>query len=390
MDIKNCTLQELLAEFNRIADNPAERANAWKEKTGGKVVGIGGLDIPEPLIHAAGMLPVVLLGNKDEVTLANAHIEMHQCGYIRSLVDQALKGELQFCDELLFHDCCHIVRMLVDAMHTFTDAMPGVVIPKAKFVYFSPKLESPSGQKYTGNEMASLRTRLEEMSGNHITDEALKESIALFNKAKKLLLKLYEMRRDHPGLICGWDTTQVVAAGMVMPREDYVEMLERLIALLEPEMAKPASRKTPVVVHGSLCERCDKTVLDEIEAAGGVIVYDDLYVGSKYFNTLYDESIDPMDALLKAYVKRISPCPTRYEERDPGDYLTQLVKDSKAAGIIMVVVKFCEAHDYLYFTARRRFEQQGIPEMLVETEHEGMAEGQLKTRLQGFFEKLDA
>jgi benzoyl-CoA reductase/2-hydroxyglutaryl-CoA dehydratase subunit BcrC/BadD/HgdB len=54
----------------------------------------------------------------------------------------------------------------------------------------------------------------------------------------------------------------------------------------------------------------------------------------------------------------------------------------------MVVVKFCEAHDYLYFTAHRRFEQLGIPEMLVETVHEGAAEGQLRTRLQGFFEKL--
>lgn len=385
MEMKNCTVQDLLAEFSNIADNPGERAEAWKKQTGGKVVGIGGLDIPEPLIHAAGMLPVVLLGNKNEVTLANAHVEMHQCGYVRSLIDQVLKGELAFCDEFLFHDCCHIVRMLVDAMHTFKDG-----IPKAKFVYFPPLLERASAQKYTAKEMANLRTRLEEMSGNKITDEALQASIALYNKEKKLLLKLYDMRKDHPGLISGWDTTQVVAAGMVMPREDYIEMLEQLIALLEPEMAKPASKKVPIVVHGSLCERCDKTVLDEIENAGGVIVYDDLYVGSKYFNTLYDETIDPMEALLKAYVKRVSPCPTRYEERNPGDYLAQVIKDSNAAGIIMVIVKFCEAHDYLYFTSHRRFEALGIPEILVETEHEGTAEGQLKTRLQGFFEKLDA
>lgn len=377
------TIKSLLEEFSHIADNPQEKALEWKQKTGGKVVGIGGLDIPEPLIHAAGMLPVVLLGNMEEVTLANAHVEMHQCGYIRSLVDLALKDKLAFCDELLFHDCCHIVRMICDAMHTYKEG-----IPKAQFCYFSPLLEAATAQEYTADEMADLRIRLEKMSGNVITDEKLAESIKLFNKQKKLLLKLYEIRRNKPGILTGWEVTQIVAAGMVMPKEDHVIMLEKLLPLLEQAEA-PVCDKTPVIVHGSLCERCSKKVLDEIEACGGVIVDDDLYVGSKYFNTVYDEEINPMAALLNAYLHRVSPCPTRYEERDPGDYIAEVCNKAGAKGIIMVVVKFCEAHDYLYFTAHRRLEQLGIPEMLVETVHEGEAEGQLKTRLQGFFEKLE-
>lgn len=376
-------LRNLLDEFGHIADHPEETALAWKEKTGGKVVGVGGLDIPEPLVHAAGMLPVVLLGNEEEVTLANAHVEMHQCGYIRSLVDLALKDKLAFCDELLFHDCCHIVRMLVDALHTYKEG-----IPKAKFAYFSPLLEYETAQRYTASEMDKLKDTLQEISGNTITDEKLSESIRLFNRIKKLLVRLYDIRREKPGILSGWDVTQTVAAGMVMPREDYAVKLEELVNLVA-ELPAPETKGVPVVVHGSLCERCSRSVLEEIEACGGVIVDDDLYVGSKYFNTLYKEDLAPMEALLDAYLHRVSPCPTRYEERDPGDYLAEVYNRSGAKGIIMVVVKFCEAHDYLYFTAHRRFEQLGIPEMLVETVHEGAAEGQLKTRLQGFFEKLE-
>ena len=376
-------MRNLLDEFGHIADHPEETALAWKEKTGGKVVGVGGLDIPEPLVHAAGMLPVVLLGNEEEVTLANAHVEMHQCGYIRSLVDLALKDKLAFCDELLFHDCCHIVRMLVDALHTYKEG-----IPKAKFAYFSPLLEYETAQRYTASEMEKLKDTLQEISGNTITDEKLSESIRLFNRIKKLLVRLYDIRRERPGILSGWDVTQTVAAGMVMPREDYAVKLEELVDLVAARPA-PETKGVPVVVHGSLCERCSRSVLEEIEACGGVIVDDDLYVGSKYFNTLYKADLAPMDALLDAYLHRVSPCPTRYEERDPGDYLAEVYNRSGAKGIIMVVVKFCEAHDYLYFTAHRRFEQLGIPEMLVETVHEGAAEGQLKTRLQGFFEKLE-
>ena len=376
-------LRNLLDEFGHIADHPEETALAWKEKTGGKVVGVGGLDIPEPLVHAAGMLPVVLLGNEEEVTLANAHVEMHQCGYIRSLVDLALKDKLAFCDELLFHDCCHIVRMLVDALHTYKEG-----IPKAKFAYFSPLLEYETAQRYTASEMEKLKDTLQAISGNTITDEKLSESIRLFNRIKKLLVRLYDIRREKPGILSGWDVTQTVAAGMVMPREDYAVKLEELVDLVAA-LPAPETKGVPVVVHGSLCERCSRSVLEEIEACGGVIVDDDLYVGSKYFNTLYKEELAPMEALLDAYLHRVSPCPTRYEERDPGDYLAEVYNRSGAKGIIMVVVKFCEAHDYLYFTAHRRFEQLGIPEMLVETVHEGAAEGQLKTRLQGFFEKLE-
>ncbi len=384
MDLKNCTLEELLQEFKFRAREPADAANAWKAKTGGKVIGVAGLDVPEPIIHAAGMLPVILLDRDEAVTLGNAHVEMHQCGYIRSIVDQALKGQLEFCDDILFHDCCHIIRMLGDAMHTFCDK-----IKKIKFVYFPPMLEYKTSQSYTLDEMYDMRKRMEDIAGRKITDEALAESIKIFNVQKKLLIELYDIRRSHPGILTGVQVSDIVAAGMCMPKEDHIELLKRLLVLLEPEKAKPVSTAIPVVVHGSLCERCDDYVLNDIEATGGVIVDDDLYVGSRYFITTYDESIAPMDALLKAYCERVTPCPTRYTEADPGEYLTSLVKKANAKGIIMVIVKFCESHDYFYFTAHRYFEKAGIPEMLVETEHDSAPEGQLKTRLQGFFETME-
>ena len=383
MDTSSFTLPSILKEFEYIATTPEKIANKWKRKTGGKVIGLAGLDIPEPLIHAAGMLPVVLLENDEEITLANAHVEMHQCGYIRSLIDQAMKRKLAYCDELLFHDCCHIIRMLGDAMHSFCDK-----IPKVRFVYFPPMLEYDTAQKYTATEMGKLRTRLEVMSGRIITEERLAASIALFNRQRKMLIKLYDIRRSYPGILKGSDVSNIVAAGMCMPKEEHIALLEQLLRLLEPEKKNLILGKIPVIVHGSLCQRCDNSILNEIEVSGGVIVDDDLYVGSKYFNTLFDESLPPMDSLLEAYIHRTSPCATRYEERNPGDYLISLQKNAKARGIIFVVVKFCEAHDYQYFLSHRKFEESGVREMLIETEPDGKSEGQLKTRLQGFFESL--
>jgi len=384
MEIINSDLQKLLKEFRFRAKNPSVSAKAWKTKTGGKVVGITGLDVPEPLIHAAGMLPIVLLDRDEDVTLANEHVEMHQCGYIRSLVDQALKGELSYCDEFLFHDCCHIVRMLGDALHTFTDK-----VKKVQFAYFSPLLKYDTGRAQVIKEMGKLKKRLESLSGNEITENALAASIRLFNRQKRLLLSLYEIRRAYPGILKAVEVSHIVASGMCMPKEEHIQLLERLLTLLKEEKKKPISTNKRIVVHGSLCECCDDYVLEGIEAAGGVIVDDDLYVGSRYFNTLYDEALPPLDALLQAYWQRVSPCPTRFEERNPGVYLEELLKMANAEGIVMVVVKFCEAHDYYYFTAHRYFEAAGISELLVETEHGSAPEGQLKTRLQAFIESME-
>jgi len=54
-------MEEILDRFAGIAGDPLSYARQWKEKGKGKVVGCNGLYVPEEIIHAAGMLPVVIL-----------------------------------------------------------------------------------------------------------------------------------------------------------------------------------------------------------------------------------------------------------------------------------------------------------------------------------------
>jgi benzoyl-CoA reductase/2-hydroxyglutaryl-CoA dehydratase subunit BcrC/BadD/HgdB len=81
------------------------------------------------------------------------------------------------------------------------------------------------------------------------------------------------------------------------------------------------------------------------------------------------------------------PCPTRAVRGvDWEQYLLGAVEKSRAQGLIVLMAKFCEPHMFFYPEIKEAFEKNGIPHLLVETEHEGVAIESLKTRVETFVE----
>src|SRR5664280_516895 len=55
---------EALERLMKMRDDPYAAARAWKERTGGKVMGYFCCYAPEEMIHAAGALPVRITGGE--------------------------------------------------------------------------------------------------------------------------------------------------------------------------------------------------------------------------------------------------------------------------------------------------------------------------------------
>jgi len=86
-----------------------------------------------------------------------------------------------------------------------------------------------------------------------------------------------------------------------------------------------------------------------------------------------------------------APCPTRVDiEADWGDYLIEKVSKAQAQGVINIMVKYCEPHAFYYPHVKKKLAQAGIPELLLETEHEQAPLGQYRTRLEAFLEMVEA
>ena len=63
-------------------------AKAWKEKTGGKVVGYFCTYVPEEILYAANILPVRILGGHEPQDVSEAHIFGMFCPFCRDCLAQ--------------------------------------------------------------------------------------------------------------------------------------------------------------------------------------------------------------------------------------------------------------------------------------------------------------
>ena len=90
-------------------------AREWKEaEPGRKVIGYMPVYVPREIIHAAGMLPLGILGGGDqlEVIHGDAYYQSYICRIPRSTIELGVSGRLDFVDGMLFPSICDVIRNL--------------------------------------------------------------------------------------------------------------------------------------------------------------------------------------------------------------------------------------------------------------------------------------
>ena len=101
--------QELNDDFELTA------VRAWKEAgTGRKAIGHMPIYVPRELIHAAGMLPVGIVGAGErlEIIRGDAYFQSYICHIPRSTIELALSRRLDVLDGMLFPSICDVIRNL--------------------------------------------------------------------------------------------------------------------------------------------------------------------------------------------------------------------------------------------------------------------------------------
>ena len=376
-------MEKTLEKFTEVTADPYKTLKDWKKANNKKIICCYPMHIPEELVHAAGMLPVVLLESNEPITLAPAYIQSFFCGIARSNIDVAMKGNLDFLDGVVVAELCLPLRGMGNVMRRdFHTAY-------YKSIQTPVNLKLPFSKPFFMEELRRFKSSLEEFTGQEIKEESLKQSIAVYNKNRALLRKLNDIRRSKTGLLSAREMAAIVVAAMLMPKEEHSQLLEQLLP--ELEAAKPSDdKKVRLILTGSMCELPPSDILDMIEEVGGVVVDDDLYTGSRYFVTDVQTDAEPLEALADRYCNMVAPCPTRanHPENNWADYVIDMVKRNQAQGVISIVAKYCEPHTFWYPYIKQKLSDAEIPEFMLETEHEVISLGQMKTRLQAFMEML--
>ncbi len=377
-------MKNVLSKITDIVSDPYAFVGSVREQTGKKVIGCFPMHVPEELVHAAGMLPVVIWRSNEAVTWGHAHVPAYDCGITRSFVDDAVRGKLPFMDGMVFH-----VRQCLQAGE-FPYIMERNVKPAYQKNLYLPALYPGEAIKdFTITELDVFKTSLEEFSGNKITDEKLKESFEIYNLNRSLLERVYEIRREKPEILKAKEMMQIVWSSMLMPKEDHNKILTELISKMEAKEVIPDKTRIRVIPVGGLCQTIQPDILDLIEDLGMIIPDDDLYVGSRYFANKVSLDGDPIDALAKRYLTKSPLCPTKgVWDIHWGDEAIKKMNDNNARGIISIMIKYCPPHACYYPDFKSKMDKEGINEIMIQVEHEIISLESVKTRLQTFVEIL--
>jgi benzoyl-CoA reductase subunit C len=375
-------VQDILRRFQAIAQNPGQHLAQWKDLTQKKIIACIPMHFPEQIIHAAGLLPAIIWESPEPFSIAYAHIPNFFCGVVRSVVDMALRDKINFFDGIVFPDTCLQVRGMKNILYwNYKCAFQA-------YLHLPPVLRGQSSGFHLRDELMRFKVGLENFVGHEITDQALSQSIDLYNRNQGLLRELYDFRRENPGLLTAKDVLAIVSASMVMPKEEHSQLLFDLLSKLRTVPPAPGDG-VRLILAGSLCEAPKFDILDILEEVGAVVVDDDLYTGSRYFVQDVEVDVSPMEALARHYETMIPCCPSRIDpENDWGSYLANMVRRSNAQGVVNLMVKYCEPHNLWYPDVKKSLDRAGIPEFLLETDHEIMSLWQIKTRLKAFVEMI--
>jgi benzoyl-CoA reductase/2-hydroxyglutaryl-CoA dehydratase subunit BcrC/BadD/HgdB len=338
------------------------------------------MHFPGELAHAAGALPFIIQEDDEPITVGQSGVFSFYCGYNRSVIDQALRGEFDFLDAILFGDHCVQLLGTADVIRAHMPKKPIL------FNQLCSILDAPWAKEETEGTFRQLQSELEDMTAQPLAEADVKASIRLFNRNRALIRQLYEGRREGKNMLTSRQMQDIVKSSMVMDKSQHTALLEKLVAGLEQQ---PLKGQVRVYLSGHLCHAPKPELLDMIEECGATVVDDDLYTGYRYVFADIDEAMPPIEALAHWYLSRSQklPCPTRaVKGRNWEDFLIEAVDRSRADGLIVLQVKFCEPHMYFYPEIKEAFEREGIPMLLIETEHEQMPLEALKTRVETFVE----
>lgn len=361
-------------------ENRDTYAKQWHDG-GGRVMGYLCSYVPEELIHAAGMLPYRVMGSWFEPTpVSEGYLPANSCPFCRTVLEDVLGGKYPFLNGIITVTSCRIMTRLYDHWEKYSS-------PEFAHILDLPHKDNEDAVDAYQKELLKLRQGLEAYAGMEITPEALAESIAIYNRTRRLLLSLYELRKDESPLVSGYESLSIVMASMVMPRPEYNDLLESAIAELH-ERDRRYDGDARILVSGSILSNPEE--IKSMEDQGALVVADDLCTGSRYFWDLVEESDDPtaqLAHLSSRYLCRL-PCARMFDNEKRYDFIKQMIEEYNVQGVIYTALKYCDPWVYNYPLTRSRLEEAGVPVLHLEREYSLMAAGQTSTRVGAFLEML--
>jgi benzoyl-CoA reductase subunit C len=352
-------LQEIVGQAEALfRDTALGSVRAWKQRTGGLAIGFMPVYIPRELLHAQGVLPVGIMGGGDnlEIIRGDAYYQSYICHIPRSTLELGLGGSFDALDGMIFPATCDVIRNLSGMWKL---QFPG----KLSFYLDVPQDFDPRiGGEFYRRALIGLAHELSARGARAYDPEALRQSIAAYNANRLLVEALFDRRRREPWKIPTSELYLVLRAGQVLGVEEFTDLLQDYREALAADTSRRMMDQARVVIAGSFCEQPPLGLIRTLERSGCYIVDDDFVQVHRSIHGPVQETGDPLDALVEAFLERGVESPIRFiAGGEKGGELVRRVQNAAAEGVVFCAASFCDPALLDQPMAIKALEKAGIP-----------------------------
>ncbi len=360
-----------------------------EKKQNRKIIGSYCVFVPEEIVLAGGATLVGLCSGADFVVEeVEKYLPRNTCSLIKSSFGFKLGRVcpyLESADMIVGENTCDGKKK---AYETFAGMVDNL------YVMDLPQVKSGQGRALLKEEFERFKTAVEELTGNKITVEALKEGIKVVNAKRAALHRLAILRKADPAPISGLDALLANQVFFYDKPARFTESVNKICDELEVRI-KENQGAFPLKTPRILISGCPMAVPNWklpwiIETSGAVIVGEESCVGERGTRNLTNDSGQSMDELMEAITDRYFKvdCAIFTPNRDRSDHIVEMAKAYGANGVIHYGLQFCQPYIMESIPVENTLEDLGIPCMRIETDY-GMEDlGQLKTRVEAFIEQI--
>ncbi|HQJ07434.1 MAG TPA: 2-hydroxyacyl-CoA dehydratase family protein, partial [Deltaproteobacteria bacterium] len=288
-------------------------------------------------------------------------------------------GACSDLEGMVFANSCDAMRKLFDIWGDLKDSPPA-------FFMDIPKKNDPDSIRYFTSVLKKLAAGLEETySRPTVTPERLNAAIRETNRLRSSLGDIFGMQSSPDSAIKGSDVFPLLLAqGEAEIADHEAGIRQRASGQKGNLLGNGGSR---IIITGTIT--ANRELVDMIEEKGAHVAAFDICFGPRHYGTPVRENTpDPFAAVAERYLLR-PPCPRMMGMKDQIDHLKSLVVESRAQGVIVSAMKYCDQLLYSLPLLREGVRELGVPVLMLENDYEWSDIEKARIKIEAFLETID-
>ncbi len=340
---------------------------------------------PTEIIMAAGAVPVGLCSFSDEtIPDAEQDLPRNLCPLVKSSYGFAKTQKcpfFYFSDLIVGETTCDGKKKMYEMLAEFKDV----------HCMELPNRQSLMGRKLWREEIIALKEKLEQKFGVAITEEKVREQVALMNRNRLALRNFYDLMKLDPPPMAGINLYSVLyGSSFKFNREKAIQEVTALTERIKKEYEegnRPIPKRPRIMVTGCPIGGNAMKVVKAIEENGGNVVCYENCGGAKSVDELINEHTDDIyQAIADRYLN--IGCSVMTPDNNRLKLMERLLEEYKIDAVVEVVLQACHTYNVESYSIKKFVTEKGLPYMAIETDYSSADIGQLNTRCAAFIEML--